>query len=390
MKKRYSISIKISNETLTSSTTYKIPGHAINVSTDGVVLGESSNHWRLVPADRKSIGLDFNNDSIDLTDKKIYRYPKLTLPRNKVNLLKDKFNLKLVRDPDKADYHIVSNKFINTMVSFSWNKHYTFADIFSFFKQLKEDGVLSQSGITKAQDIINHADRDGAFTFVNTYGYYDDPKGRNTYNAYNKAKDQLSKRGDKDTFKGYRKAIYIAACDQDKIDDYTKVTTNTHKLVWDTDILDIIDEDLAVIDNSQYDTIEQMIMSNDRESRTLAVEMLANCNINKSFDVVSGLYYWNYDWFKDSNYWNSVNVKSLREQMKEYEGSSSESNIYSYNTYLQKLSEQGKLTKFAVDRTRDRLAKKVMSSYVNGKNAFTLNKDELVLNSELTSQIIDE
>ena len=131
-------------------------------------------------------------------------------------------------------------------------------------------------------------------------------------------------------------------------------------------------------------------MSNDRESRTLAVEMLANCNINKSFDVVSGLYYWNYDWFKDSNYWNSVNVKSLREQMKEYEGSSSESNIYSYNTYLQKLSEQGKLTKFAVDRTRDRLAKKVMSSYVNGKNAFTLNKDELVLNSELTSQIIDE
>ena len=76
--------------------------------------------------------------------------------------------------------------------------------------------------------------------------------------------------------------------------------------------------------------------------------------------------------------------------MKEYEGSSSESNIYSYNTYLQKLSEQGKLTKFAVDRTRDRLAKKVMSSYVNGKNAFTLNKDELVLNSELTSQIIDE
>ena len=118
MKKRYSISIKISNETLTSSTKYKIPGHAINVSTDGVVLGESSNHWRLVPADRKSIGLDFNNDSIDLTDKKIYRYPKLTLPRNKVNLLKDKFNLKLVRDPDKADYHIVSNKFINTMVSF--------------------------------------------------------------------------------------------------------------------------------------------------------------------------------------------------------------------------------------------------------------------------------
>lgn len=389
MKKRYNIVININKTTLTSPD-YTLPGSAIEIKEDGVVLGESSNHWRLCNADREAIGLVVNNNSVDLTNKKIYRYPKLTLPRNKVNLLKDKFNLKLVRDPDKADYHIVSTKLINTLVSFSWNNHYTFNNIFNFFRQLKQDGVLSQSGLTKAQDIINHADRDGMFTFPNSYNYYDDPNGRRTYDKFQDARSALSKVSSEDSFEGYKKAIYISGSDQDKLDDYNSIAANTNKLVWDTDILDIIDEDLAVIDNKQYDTIEQMLTTSDRESRTLAVEMLANCNINKSFDVVSGLFYWNYDFFKDSNYWNSVNVKSLREQMKDYSGGVSENNIYAYNTYLEKLANQGKLTKFAVDRTRDRLANNVMKMYVNGKNAFTLDKSQLILNPELTSQIIDE
>ena len=48
-------------------------------------------------------------------------------------------------------------------------------------------------------------------------------------------------------------------------------------------------------------------------TRSIALEMLANCNVNKSFDVVSGLYYWwHYDWCKNTNNWNTVNVKALR------------------------------------------------------------------------------
>jgi hypothetical protein len=39
-----------------------------------------------------------------------------------------------------------------------------------------------------------------------------------------------------------------------------------------------------------------MIMSNDIENRSLALEMISNCNISKSYDVVSGLYFWNWDW----------------------------------------------------------------------------------------------
>jgi hypothetical protein len=48
------------------------------------------------------------------------------------------------------------------------------------------------------------------------------------------------------------------------------------------------------------------------DNRALALEMLANCNIDKSFDVVSGIYWWYYDWLKTANNWNTVNVKAMR------------------------------------------------------------------------------
>ena len=69
-------------------------------------------------------------------------------------------------------------------------------------------------------------------------------------------------------------------------------------MVYDSQICNIIDAELAVIENTEYDNIKNMITSADMENRSLTIEMLANCNIEKSFDVVSGLYYWHYDWLK--------------------------------------------------------------------------------------------
>ena len=66
---------------------------------------------------------------------------------------------------------------------------------------------------------------------------------------------------------------------------------SSSELFYDTDICNIIDEgQLAVLDTSlsiRYSEIVKMITSNDIDNRSLALEMLANCNIDKSFDVVS-------------------------------------------------------------------------------------------------------
>ena len=54
-------------------------------------------------------------DMIDINGARLYRYPKLSLPRIKVDGLKDKYNIKVVRDQHKADYGIVSNKLIDSL-----------------------------------------------------------------------------------------------------------------------------------------------------------------------------------------------------------------------------------------------------------------------------------
>ena len=98
-----------------------------------------------------------------------------------------------------------------------------------------------------------------------------------------------------------------------------------------------------------------MTESSDIENRSLVLEMLANCNISKSFDIVSGIFFWQYNWLKETSNWNTINVKALRKKMTKYSGGPQTSAIWTYNHYINLLIADNKLTKFAVDRTREKL-----------------------------------
>ena len=162
--------------------------------------------------------------------------------------------------------------------------------------------------------------------------------------------------------------------------DFNDVINSKAVVAFDTDISAIIYSDLAVISNEEYDRIEAMATSNDIDNRTLVLEMLANCNIEKSFDVVSGIYWWHYDWLKDTNNWNTVNVKAIRMLLKKYEGGHNISNLYSFNAYIKNLYEDRKLTKFAIDKTREKLLNTLLSPSVGpGSQVFKVALENLVL-----------
>ena len=46
--------------------------------------------WQITGDDLEFLGINKLPNDFDITDKKLYRYPKLDLPRQKVDLLKDK------------------------------------------------------------------------------------------------------------------------------------------------------------------------------------------------------------------------------------------------------------------------------------------------------------
>ena len=337
---------------------------------DDMHLSDTSS-WSIQNEDIKNIGLGHlkpGSNSINLQDKTIYRYPKLNLPRQKVDLLKDKFNVKITRNSDVADIHVISHQFIESLLTFEWSRNITFKEWYAICLDLKEQNLLSDEALDELRIVLSSMDRNSIVQIPNFYNT------GNVTSFLNSLSDILHIR--REQLQQGRHIILKP----NQFKDFNDVINSKAVVAFDTDISEIIYSDLAVISNEEYDRIEAMATSNDIDNRTLVLEMLANCNIEKSFDVVSGIYWWHYDWLKDTNNWNTVNVKAIRMLLKKYEGGHSISNLYSFNGYIKNLYEDRKLTKFAIDKTREKLLNTLLSPSVGPcSEVFKVALENLVL-----------
>jgi len=384
MIKKFTLELKLDdNSTVTNNnsivnnnvTTNKLLAEAIKLTEDGIYVCNIDG-WDITKKVLSTV-LPPIAKVIDIQDKKLYRWPHLDLPRQKVDLIKEKYNCKVIRDVNKADIEIISVNGMKKLMETSWHTSLTYQGLYNFLAFLKKADMMTESSLTKARELLDGIPKESRIR-VNkprNYGY--------SYSNAPITKPELEKTHvliesylEKNQLNNGREIIIV---DPDKIKIYKHLLSTKSTLVYDIDINNIIDVDLAVIDNTQLENITQMIKSSDRENRSLALEMLANCNVNASFDVVSNIYYWNYDWLKDTNNWNTVNVKALRSKMKDFEGGGSRANIYAYNNYIKNLINFDKLTQFAIDDTRKKLYKHLIRPLADSEN------DELVFNIDIES-----
>jgi hypothetical protein len=351
----------------------------LSVKKDIYFMG-FSNSWELSKIDIENLNIPNikPGKTFSINGKTVYRFPNLSLPRQKVDLLKEKENVKVVRDPDKADIHVISYKFLRSLFDFRYETAVSFVDFFNIIKLGVEEGLFSQECIDDLKLMIKDADKDSYVSLKSGYYYYDNSSHLKQWvDKFNNIIDKYKN--------GYTKVIILEEKNKKAYEDFLN---SGAEIVYDTDILNIIDSELAVLEDDQYDNIIAMITSSDRDNRTLGVEMLANCNIEKSFNIVSDLYWWHYDYIKETNNWNSVNVKSLRNRMKSYEGGHNTSNIYSFNAYLNQLAKDGKLTRFAVDKTREKLYKTLISSICGDTSeVFKVDLENLYIADKLENMI---
>lgn len=376
MKKYYKL--HINNDSITSSCQAGRGAIVIKEVPDIYFMGYTNN-WSLTQEDVKNLNLPNvkPGGNIVLKDKTIFRYSKLNLPRQKVDLLKDRENIKVTRKPENADVHIISYKFLGSLFNYRWEKAVSFKDFYHIIKDAIKDNLLTDECISEMRDFISNADKDSYVAVDRHYHYSAHPHQEKFNNNWNDIVKEFNN--------DYTRCIVL---EEKNVKMYQTFINTNAQIIFDTDVLDVIDADLAVLDNTQYKDIEAMITSNDRENRSLAVEMLANCNIEKSFDVVSGLYWWHYDWIKDTNNWNTVNVKALRSRMKAYEGGHNTSNVYAFNAYINALAKDNKLTRFAVDETREKLMDTVLRSICGKDNSvFKVDLENLYIADEIESMI---
>ena len=386
MKPKYVVNLSFSKDDESSGL---LSADAFDFHNTGDHWLYSSDNWQPEIEDIEAMGFNNlnlkSNNTLSVQDKTLFRYPKLDLPRQKVDLLKEKYNCKVIRDPDKADIHIVSLKFIESLITKEWKSSITFNNTFKILKFIKESGFLSPTGLVKVKSIIATIPHDAMVCVRLNYLPHE------SYNNVTKlgiVRDKISDFIDSSKFNPHCRDFILESIN-DK--NFNLLLNAKAQIVIDTEICDIIDQDLAVLDVDEYDTIKSMIMSNDIENRSLALEMISNCNISKSYDVVSGLYFWNWDWLKSTNNWNTVNVKAFRKRMKPYEGGHSIASIYSFNKYLNLLEKDNMLTQYAVDKTRKLLHDTLLDSLV-GKSAdvFNITLDDLKIKDRLKNKILTD
>jgi len=389
MKKRFKLEFSMYPDSpSTNWNKNQLSGTAIKWHEEECQYLFTNHKYQIEEDDFNLLGLPIpdSSDNIDLQNKKIYRFPKLTLPRQKVDLLKEKYNCKVIRDHTKADISIVSLRLFDTLFERTWSRSITYSDTYKIVKHMKEFNWFTDEALDVLRDFFSNATPSCMVEFRINQGYYGNNKNNNIREQMHDDLVKWMKENDlKEYNSGYDwtlpKKNYVA---------YNNLLSSTSKIVLDSSISAIIDSELAVIGDDKYDDIEKMITSTDIDNRSLAVEMLSNCNIEKSFNVVSGLYFWHYEWFKSTNNWNSVNVKSMRTRLKAYEGNHNHTGIWSFNSYLNALMKDRKLTRFAVDRTREKLMNTLMDPIVGkGSQVFKVDLENLYIADEI-EKMIDE
>jgi hypothetical protein len=299
--------------------------------------------------------------SQDLQDKVLYRFPKLDLPRQKMDLLKDKFDVKLTRNIDKADYLIVSHKYQKSMSDYSWYSLYEVKNVITEMASHKQhfttecfDSIINALNTVKDDDYVElkfqhyyksslpNLTNDGSFNELISNYYYIKPEFE---------------------------------------EQFTNISTYNN-LILDTLVTDFTYEDLHVIDKKEYISTRSMIKSDDKENRSLALELLANCNLTKSYDYVSMLFYFYYDYLKDTRNWNNVNVKTMRKSLEAFVPRNNASYGGYYEQYLKTLISKDKFTEFAFTEVARYAFHNVLkkSMALSDDSVFKINLDAIKIN----------
>ena len=315
----------------------------------------------MINLDEITVNLDVNN----LDGKSFYRYPKLSLPRTKVDSLKSKYNISITRSEDNADYRIISEKFLEIVGNYYYS-NYNINDVLEKTKQLKNSD--DYKGFI---DVLEELDSKDCLRFK----------------YYNLPDDLRQVCRDVDTSSFYE-AGYI------RINSETfNFLSQKNNLVLDSNLIKLANSESTVLDKEQYYSLTEMVRSNDNDNMTVALEVMANCNIEESLDYISLVYYFYYDRLKYSNNWNSVNVKALRNRLKSFDNHSSGSSArgWYYNRYIKILAKENYLTKFAFLVVQKYIYHNVVLRALDiGKSegTFKIDYKSIQLSDEFESQMI--
>ena len=322
----------------------------------------------------------------------LYRFPRLSLSRDKVKILQEKFDLKLKRDFHQADYGIVSEKYFDGLFVTRWLSAVDPVAVASW-AQIYND-CMEEDLYEEIVEMLNKIPEDAMIVYesewFSSYSY----DNRSNIDRYSKMAEKARNMGESSKYH-----YYIESLDQ-----WNNIQTNLSKLVWDTNINDLATEDSEVLTEEMYVQLKTMLGwtktesgcgwegNRDKENMNLALAMIANCNIKESHTYLALLFAFLSDSMKDAGIWNSVNFKSVRKKFDVYIQMNGWNWCHVYNYMIEELIKDDALTEYAWKEVAQKMYDDVLSSQmgVDAKNVFSISPESIQLKPELQTKVKSE
>ena len=237
----------------------------------------------------------------------------------------------------------------------------------------------TSSGKEKLIEEYNKIDPDDKIIFDCTYSYNTKHAGYTRFVDFEKNLNKERGGGN-----NRHNGVYPWVVDKENV-PLLESLINDCNPIFDTMIGKITTEDSHILSEEDYANIVKMLSSSDKANVSLAVEMMSNCNVEESFDILALLFWFNNYEIRYASNWNTVNVKALRTRMKSFEdGCYNDQHAHSYDNFLRKLNEEDALTEFAVKNAIRKMFDRVVMNQMGFKQTsfFELDIKDIKLKPE--------
>lgn len=304
----------------------------------------------------------------DLQNSKFYRHPNIGITRDKFNVLKEKYNASIVLSKDTCDYEIMSIKTLDSMVKNSnYSRYMTKSQVIKALNNAKK--FFFQGVLENLLFMINSQTDKSMFYLNVSYGYhYQHP-----------AKESFDKSRYDGSYTSYKMITE---------EDLKSLVSMMNKgnVVFDTEIYPFINKHLYVLTDDDFYSIEKMLQSTI-DDRELAIGMMANADVDQSYDKIALLLYFYNNNMKDCKTWNSSNFKNVRRQFNEFISNASLGFVHTYDYVIQRLAKADKLTEFSVNILLKLFFEHVSSSIFGKDHVFKVDFEAIKLAGDYRKKV---
>ena len=383
-KKIFNLTFNIEKYYDTDNKNVRLQKEDVQLQSKGIRIGK--HHWNGGKERSSGILKQVTKRDIDWTTvKTMYRFPNLSLSRDKLSLLKDKYGSRVVRDQSNADISIISNKTIEKLISAYMYYGGTWSvEQFTKVKMPELRKVMSAEAYVYLQSKLENLQLDW---------YIHGPDRYNSWNAsdefqesslvYFTDNNKICWRSQEDS----QGALYIS---NNNIPAWDTINDPNKVFLSDVYVNEVCSEDSIVLDWEEYQNIKKMLGATT-EDKTVAMTLMANCKIEESKTALGLLFYHYGDSMKGTNVWNQVAFKTLRKQFDHYMiGGWNSSHTSTFSQLIQKLAEDDALTEEAMKHVCELVFERVLTSgcgFATDQCAFEMKLEDVRLTPEYKEKL---